>query len=367
MKANTPPLNLSNDSTTSYHKTSRNSGIELLRIICMISIILSHYYTHGINTVMDAHFFSFIPQFLAVISNAIFFLISGYFIQGTHYSLKRLILLVLEILFYNYIILAVNIIIFKEQDLVTIAEELFPISSGMNWFLSAYVFIYAIGPFLKKLCSLLREQPKLYNAFVITLFFFYSVLGFITPGNVFNVPVFQGFFLVILGDYMSLHRETILNFHYKAIGILSFALALITTMVLHLISMRVPVVTELADHVIKGSSPLTIICACSMLIGFSRFKFKSRVINAIASSTMAVYLVHDNNAFRSHIWHDIFAVQLHLNHYVSYSIFPVVSIFVFIIILDKLRKNTVEKLVSKALTPVTAKCQLLLEKLGVPY
>ena len=333
----------------------------------MMSIIMSHFYTHGVNTLREAPFFAFIPQFLAVISNAVFFLISGFFLFKTKFSLKKLILLVIEILFYNYIILLVNVFIYNEKNPVSLIEEVFPITSNMNWFLSVYVFLYAMGPFIRKLCSSLRSTPRLYSVFMLTLFLFYSVLGFITPENVYNVSLMQGFFTFLLGDYLNFNKDVILCHKYKLIGILSFLLAIFITAILQILAGHVSIFSFLTGHVIKGSSPLTIITACSLLLMFSQLSFHSKLINNLASGTLAIYLVHDNNAFRHHIWFDIFSVQNHLTDYFVYSFVTVIAIYSTILLVDICRKKTIEKVFAKLIDSCSRRWQVKLEKLGFPY
>ena len=344
-----------------------NSAMELLRILCMLSIIQSHYYGHGINELINPPFFTFLPQFLAVTANAVFFLISGYYLEKTKFSFKRLILLVGEILFYNYILIAINVLVFDDRDIIAIINELFPITCNMNWFLSIYVFLYSIGPFTKKLCQSLRKHRLTYNSLVFLLFFFYSILGFITPENIYSTSIMQGFFIFILGDYICFSKDIYTKKRYKLVGFFAFFVAMVFTLCIRVLATRLSFLSVLGNHFIKGSSPLTIIFACSLVLIFSDMHFYSKLINILSSGTLAIYLIHDNDAFRNHIWFDILAIQNHLDHYVIYSFICMLLIYIVILPIDIVRRKTLERMVSNKLDAFFVRIQEKLIKIGVPY
>lgn len=97
---------------------------------------------------------------LANIANNVFFLITGFFLHKTHFSFQKLVSLVIHILLINYILLIVNLLVFDERNLISIVKQVFPITSNLNWFISIYVLIYALGPFLKKLVLYFRVEKK---------------------------------------------------------------------------------------------------------------------------------------------------------------------------------------------------------------
>ena len=90
-------------------KKERNSNIEILRIISMIFIVMSHYTVHsGIElTSLPLGINRFILEVtrLGNIGVIIFMLISGYYlIEQKSIQLKKVLKLYLQILFYSPII-----------------------------------------------------------------------------------------------------------------------------------------------------------------------------------------------------------------------------------------------------------------------
>lgn len=86
-------------------KKIRNSNIELLRIISMLFIVMSHYSVHG-NTIPENLSFG-INQVLLQISRvgglgvAIFVMISGYYLSSSKFRISKIIQLEFQVLFYT--------------------------------------------------------------------------------------------------------------------------------------------------------------------------------------------------------------------------------------------------------------------------
>lgn len=99
----------------------RNSNIEMLRIFAMFLIVLSHYSYHGLGTENLAYGAN---RYFAVffcnggIGNAVFFLISGYYMCTQRFTLRKLIRLAGEIWFYSLTIYAAfyMIIAFRNSE-----------------------------------------------------------------------------------------------------------------------------------------------------------------------------------------------------------------------------------------------------------
>ena len=95
----------------------RSSSFEILRIIAMFLIILSHiiFHTNSLPKLSTSNYINIINNryiFLRIISNygkfgdIIFILISGYFsIKRTNFHFKKFILLITQIYFYHYLFL----------------------------------------------------------------------------------------------------------------------------------------------------------------------------------------------------------------------------------------------------------------------
>ena len=122
-------------------------------------------------------------------------------------------------------------------------------------------------------------------------------------------------------------------------------------------------ISDYAGHFEGNSSPLITTTAICVLLLFSKLSIKSKIINLLASSTLTIYLIHDNGAFKGHVWFDILKLQDHLDHIYVYMIFCMVMIYLGCFIIDQIRKGTVEKVWIKVISSHCSKMDRYLEKI----
>ena len=329
---------------------NRQSNLELLRVLAMMCIIVSHYYTHGVSHVLPApptqtyEMLRYFAGILAKTSNNVFFLLTGFFLSKATFSLKKLFILLFQVLFVNYLLLGINLIFYHEHDLTMILKQLFPISSDMNWFVSAYLGVYLLGPFLQHATLYLRKNPSAYQVLIFAVFILFGIVGFFTPASPYYSGIGLGIYLVLVGDYVNLKKEAIEKLPLLPILCLCFLLLTCAHFAIIKISGFLPFLLPYSAHFEGNSSPLITCSAVCILFLFSKLRMQSKAINTLAGTTLTVYLIHDNGAFKSHIWFDILKVQDHLDHVFIYMCFSVLVVFFACAIFELIRKTTIEKL-----------------------
>ena len=234
-----------------------------------------------------------ICQLLAKISNNIFFLLTGWFLCRTHFTFKRLMILLGQILFINWSLLIINLVVYGQRDIVTILKQLFPISSSMNWFITAYFAVYMLGPFIQNAAKYFRSNPRKYNIFISVLFILFGLIGFITPSTAYYSRIAFGIYTVFIGDYVEFNKDKISSFPVKIIGLVCFIMLMGLRYVLDYVAEFIPVISDYAGHFEGNSSPLITITAICILLLFSNLSIKSKIINLLASSTLTIYLIID--------------------------------------------------------------------------
>lgn len=103
-----------------------------------------------------------ICQLLAKISNNIFFLLTGWFLCRTHFTFKRLIILLGQILFINWLLLIINLSVYGKRDVVMILKQLFPVSSSMNWLLAHTLPFICSGLLFSFIGCILYDSVAIY-------------------------------------------------------------------------------------------------------------------------------------------------------------------------------------------------------------
>ena len=218
----------------------RDSGIELLRTIAMLMVILIHAFLYG-NFYSEsiaagganAEFMTIIKLSLRPAVN-IFLLITGYFMVKSEFNLKKSYSRVLytysRIWFYSVILTVIFLILGSEYCIPVMSSTpmpihkiilrgIFPVTSQMWYYLGNYIIICLLAPFIN--ISLKSITKKQYQILLIILSLFMSVwmtLLKVYPFNLwFNSFSFGSIFdgknifsficIYIIGGYIGLHAQ----------------------------------------------------------------------------------------------------------------------------------------------------------------
>lgn len=166
-------------------KKTRNYSIEILRILAMIGIVMLHTqsktgWLEGKKIGMVSWLGSWGIQAICMLTVNIYMLISGYFLPGARRTTKKIFDLWCIASFWSLFSVLLEAVFTKKQiSIVAIVNAILPISTRQYWFLTVYVALYLISPFLDQfLRGLNRRQYKGVIAVLIILF---SVLPTFIP------------------------------------------------------------------------------------------------------------------------------------------------------------------------------------------
>lgn len=171
-------------------KIQRDSKFEILRIICMLMIVAHHLSYHGgyIFDSVTAVNRGFIDALIVggKIGVNVFVLISGYFLCCSKFKLSKLIKLLFEILFYSFFIYIIFVATRQVQFSVkNLFYSMAPISSNAYWFMTCYVIMYILSPFINKMInSLTKKEHLLLIGFLLLLQTIFPMVGFSYLSNV---------------------------------------------------------------------------------------------------------------------------------------------------------------------------------------
>lgn len=346
----------------------RNSSLELLRIIAMLVIITHHFGVHGVFHVLEpaksifhVDMFSWQVAFTQLIDwggsmgNAIFILITGYFMVNRSVNGKKIVLLLLAMFFYAWLIEAVvyggNFLPHTFKDII---HESLPILFGGNWFVSCYIIFSLFIPFENLFLSHLTKGQ--YQAFLALFFLCYSVLPTVKVVTFFsNAPILFFAFVYAIGGYLRLHGAS-LQAEGQHKRYLRYFFAMVLLLLASILAFDAVGLLLHKDVFLKGSAHLAMILniplAVSLFLYFlTRPYFFSAMINRIAGTVLGIYLIHDNNLMRTLIWDYIFPNldYIHSSYYVLFYIGKVFAVFAICSIVELLRKRYVERPLSAAL------------------
>ena len=219
-----------------------------------------------------------LPLHVAVIC---FVLISGYY--HIKPSLRGIIKLIGPIILFY-----LPLTIYELTQGVGDAKNLLFITKSPYWFIRVYVFLYLLSPIIN---SFLKSKThKLYLLIVTGVLAVYmGCLGEPSLKDGKNVILF--IFLYVVGDFLREFKhywESIKSVYWALLWLILNVLLVVSWLSLH--------DTPIGDVIWRLSypycSPILILNAITLFIVFGSIHLKSRCINWLASSVLAVYIIH---------------------------------------------------------------------------
>lgn len=330
----------------------RDSSIELLRILAIFFILISHYSSHGsIDKIFLEFGFNKIILIISVLGNLgvdIFIIITGYFLIKSKFKLSRLIQLLLQVFFYSSIIYLVFVFFGATSfSMKGIIKAFFPTIFKEYWFFTAYVSLYLIYPYINKM--LLSMNKKVYIKYLFTICLLWIIIPTFTMKDMYGSEIPQFILLYSIGAYLRIY-EKVLYKNSKVLGkylvIISMLFLGIITILFSYISEYYQILYSITLHFYERSSLFIIISACGLFLVFKNLNIGSiKVINKIASCTFGVYLIHDNNYMRDLIWKNIFnnSNLAHSPFLIVHMISSVFIVFISCIVIEFIRQKYIER------------------------
>lgn len=306
---------------------SRQSNMELLRVVAMLMIITLHYLDKGevlpdfsgMNTFN--HYISWLLEAFCFVAVNIYVLISGYFLTTSKFTFKKLALLWGQILFYSWVIGGIFLLTgMAGEDATSLYELIFvalPVTAGHYWFATIYVLLFAVSPFLNAAIEKMsKQQHRICIAVLVTIF---SLWNTILP---MTIPLADGegmdiawfVCLYVIAAYLRKYPEDRKRKGY--FYVLAYVLCSVLVFGAGLALLFVDSVTgKLGGYATNwyayNSFPVLVGSVC-LFVAFTKLEIKSgsigKVINMLAGATFGVYLIHEHRYLR-YLWQQWLGVE----------------------------------------------------------
>ncbi len=342
MNVNYPPPRFSRSS-----QQPRLSNIELLRIISMFLVLLVHvlYYSLGRpekNDYLESPVEMVLRTELEAMSLVcvnVFVLISGWF--GIAFKVKSLAKFLYQWLFVAVLVIALLNVCGKHYPLGE--YKLLLGSYQFYWFVYAYLLLYIFSPVLNAFVTTAsRGECKMvlgaYWAFMF-LFGWIQPLEYIKHGL--SPLLFFGLYLS--ARYLHLYRPRWTQKSRKHDIVMYLFMSIVSATLMELIVCFSP-----SAHLVEKSygmfmsyvNPLTVLASFYLLLAFSKMKFHSNLVNRIAASSFAVYLVQCNYGVFDPIF-KVIVIWIHGQYsglmYPLLTAMLLIGVFVVSIVIDQVR------------------------------
>lgn len=303
----------------------RESNYELLRLICMFMIVLYHLLAYVVYPSTDVIVYKalWLPLHVAVVC---FVLISGYFlIKPTIMGLAKLLI---PLIFFYYPFVFINIL----SGSISANSILSP----PYWFIRVYLYLFLFSPVINYYIKDLNAFKRFYLLVVLAFMAIYmAMLGDKSLSDGKNLVFF--IFIYVIGNTIKVYSEKIKRIRTYPLFIM-YALSNIFLVVFYLYGDLVSkIIWKLAY---PYCSPLLVINAVMFFLLIGKLKFKSRIINWAASSSLAIYVIHQQHFILYNVIRPVtkYIVNIDVNPLIIITILCCLTIIIMMIsiLTDKL-------------------------------
>ena len=342
----------------------RNSSIELLRILAMFFIVISHASVHGgypYDVESQSAFNSWFLEacVLGNLGTDLFILISGYFLckkESTKASLPKLFS---QVWFYSLACIVIYLLLGNSLSLSEIFKVIFPTLFGEYWFFTAYIALVLLVPYLNLFIEhLSRNQFR--NFLILNLCLWVFVPSF-TRYSMFVSEMTAFLLMYFIGAYFRFYPDTVLkkkSMRY-VITTVSLLILLFLGVFLRSLSQFIPSAL-LYGGLYQLRTSLFIVLAAVGLFSIAVYAspFYNKGVNFLAGCTFGVYLFHDNPFLRGIVWGHWFNNTVYCNSptLIIHVFISIVLIFVIGILFELVRqkffKRTGDSIAAFILKPI---------------
>ncbi len=302
-------------SSVKQRKTARNYGIDLLRCFAMAMVVMLHTLSRsGLLTETEIPSLKyevvwFIEIFCYCAVNC-FVIISGFVGLRSKFRLSRILLLWLQVVFYNVVFTVTIQAIHGDINAVDIVRDFLPVTTSAYWFFTQYFVLCFLMPFINKLIVSISLRQN--GIFVGVMILFFSVIPMLCAMPVdflgkFESDIFftkRGYSVIwmavmyILGAFIKRLAEENILCRIKSKVLIT--LVICSDFLIWIIHYFCVNGKKSVSHyfVIAYTSPFVVISAVSMVILFSRMHFNrtfEKLIAFFSAGAFSVYLIHSNS------------------------------------------------------------------------
>ena len=336
----------------------RQANFELLRVLAMAMIVAMHYMVKGgVATSMSEdgslvnHVAWLIEAFCIVAANC-YVLISGYFLIEAEWKLKKLILLIAQVVFYALLIpitcMLIGIGNVAEWSVYEWIFAVLPLQMEHYWFATSYVLLFMLVPILA--AGIKQLSKKQLQIIIGVLLVYYCVIKSISPillsTDRYGYDLGWFICLFLIAAYIRLYgikcfeekKKSLLVYMACSCGIFGISAFC------GFICRRTGELEYYMDMPYCYNYFLTLIGAVALFYVFKQMSIKENALVSllcnIAPYTFGIYLLHENIAIRD-LWQQWMGVEKVRDSFlfIPQMLLAVIVIFVFGIIIDFARKK----------------------------
>lgn len=327
-------------------KTTRGSNLELLRILCMLLIIGDHLTGQsGIadyTTLLSSFAFCLIGCG-SRIACSVFVLIGGWFLCEQPYKTRRPLSLWLSLWLYTVPVTLLCKLAGLDVSWGALRWAAFPASTRQLWFISDYLLLLLCVPLLSRLLRGLSRPAHrgLLAVLAVPLIVYPTLFG--ENGAVSDTAwmfLYEYLLIAYLRRWPDNRLAHLLQHRAAALG-LGLGLPLLNTILRAVLETRGLTDGKAFQYMAYYRTALgalpNLLAALALFYLFKGLDLGCvRWVNALAGTTLGVYILHQVPAFRGFLWNGL--LQAEAQHgSVGYTLLAILAVFLGCAAVDALR------------------------------
>lgn len=305
----------------------RNANIEIMRMMCMFLIIIHHAVLY--SDVLSNSGVSMNKYIAAILyiggkyGANVFLAITAYFLMDKTFHLKRVLCVWKTTFFYGVLFFILNIFVgFRAFELRDICETILPISYKAYWFVTTYVALVMLSPFLNFLIHKLGK--KALGVLVVICAGMVTIPATFLPGAnpyVDESHLFLGVSIYLaVGFYkkwIELENDSNTSQMLKINRLRAFGGGIACFGFLWMVLSAILIITlnkaSLNGHITYWMSgealPMLMFSLGTSVVVFNKPVKENKFVSAISGGTFDIYLIHMNHFVYMWLWNKIIRVQ----------------------------------------------------------
>lgn len=271
-------------------------------------VLLGHYYVLSYFDSVDTISFNLLGmQFLEAWSKVavdIFVIITGYFLVNQIFRWNKVLKLLSCTYFWGIIILLLGFLLGLSIKTDYMYKSIFPLTP-LNWFARLYLLLYISIPLFNKIINSV-SKAQLGQIIIVLTTMFYTVPTLISTfisGGGYLTSYFTFGIMYMIGAYIRKYGDEKLDKLSIYAGIVSIILILASILWNDIYMYDGRYIMYLTH---KGNSVVGLLSAIGIFTVFKNMKISySPIINTVASTTFAVYLIHNNPIISDWLWNTV--------------------------------------------------------------
>ena len=284
----------------------RQSNIELLRILSMLMVVGLHcnYMSLGfpsessLSTNIWGESMRIIIENICLVSVNAFVLISGFF--GIRLRNEKIFRYLFQVFFIATVVMIIAALFMGEQITMKDGLKFYYSYFSFNWFVSSYFALMLMSPLVNSFVD--NNNAKQLEKMVFLFFIVDSVLGYAFPdvksmGTLNGYSIIHLLFIYSLGRLLYIRRD-----HFETYSIMVLVVVFSIYVFVHFILSFLFFTGKISLwNPIAYNNPFVVLGSVVFFLIFLKIQIgHNRIVNSLAASAFAVFLIHANTLIYPH-------------------------------------------------------------------